>query len=78
MLAHPRHQRRVTLDALGARHDDGLLHRMRDFVGGFPITAQQEGRWQRVGETRTPDHWFAWGEGDRRNGTARNVFGTDS
>lgn len=52
--------------------------RMVDFLGGHVPTAQQEGRWQRVGETRTPDHWFAWGEGDQRNGTARNVFGTAS
>ncbi len=48
---------------------------MLDFVGGFPITAQQEGRWRRVGDTREPDHWMAWGESDRRNGTARNAFG---
>ena len=50
---------------------------MTDFVGGFPPTAQQEGRWRRVGDTREPDHWMAWGETDRRNGTARNVRGTD-
>ncbi len=50
---------------------------MIDFVGGFPITAQQEGRWRRVGDTREPDRWAAWGETDRRNGTARNVFGQD-
>jgi hypothetical protein len=50
---------------------------MRDFVGGFPITAQQEGRWRRVGDTREPDRWMAWGESDRRNGTARNVFGAE-
>lgn len=50
---------------------------MRDFVGGFPITAQQEGRWRRVGDTREPDRWMAWGESDRRNGTARNVPGAD-
>jgi hypothetical protein len=50
--------------------------RMLDFVGGFPITAQQEGRWRRVGDTREPDHWMAWGETDRRNGSARNVRGT--
>ena len=50
---------------------------MRDFVGGFPITAQQEGRWRRVGDTREPDHWFGWGESDRRNGAARNVRGSD-
>jgi hypothetical protein len=50
---------------------------MVDFVGGFPITAQQEGRWRRVGDTREPDHWIAWGESDRRNGTARNVRGKD-
>ncbi|MDB5870045.1 MAG: hypothetical protein JWP96_2377 [Polaromonas sp.] len=50
---------------------------MIDFVGGFPITAQQEGRWRRVGDTREPDRWFGWGESDRRNGTARNVLGAD-
>jgi len=50
---------------------------MVDFVGGFPITAQQEGRWRRVGDTREPDRWMAWGESDRRNGTARNVRGSD-
>jgi hypothetical protein len=50
--------------------------RMVDFLGGHVPTAQQEGRWQRVGEKRVADHWFAWGEGDRRNGTARNVLGT--
>tara|TARA_R110001592_G_scaffold124543_3_gene333508 strand:- start:713 stop:1744 length:1032 start_codon:yes stop_codon:yes gene_type:complete len=50
---------------------------MIDFVGGFPITAQQEGRWRKVGDTREPDRWLAWGESDRRNGTARNVRGAD-
>jgi hypothetical protein len=50
--------------------------RMTDFVGGFPITAQQEGRWRRVGDTREPDRWMAWGESDKRNGSARNVRGT--
>lgn len=51
---------------------------MADFTGGFPVTAQQEGRWRRVGDTRAPNHWFGWGESDRRNGTARNVPGTDA
>jgi len=46
---------------------------MLDFVGGFPVTAQQEGRWRRVGDTRKPDRWMGWGESDRRNGSARNV-----
>ncbi len=50
---------------------------MIDFVGGFPITAQQEGRWRKVGDTREPSHWLGWGESDRRNGSARNVFGKD-
>lgn len=50
---------------------------MIDFVGGFPITAQQEGRWRRIGDTRVPARWMAWGESDRRNGTARNVRGAD-
>ena len=51
---------------------------MADFTGGFPVTAQQEGRWRRVGDTREPDRWFGWGESDRRNGTARNVLGSDA
>jgi hypothetical protein len=51
---------------------------MADFTGGFPVTAQQEGRWRRVGDTREPDRWFGWGESDRRNGTARNVLGVDA
>ena len=46
------------------------------FVGGFPVTAQQEGRWRRVGDTREPDRWMGWGESDRRNGSARNVRGS--
>ena len=50
---------------------------MIDFVGGFPITAQQEGRWRRVGDTREPSHWLGWGESDRRNGSARGVTGSD-
>lgn len=50
---------------------------MIDFVGGFPVTAQQEGRWRRVGDERVPVRWYAWGESDRRNGSARNVYGSD-
>lgn len=50
---------------------------MADFTGGFPVTAQQEGRWRRVGDTREPDRWFGWGESDLRNGTARNVPGRE-
>lgn len=50
---------------------------MIDFVGGFPITAQQCGQWRRKGDTREIDHWLGWGETDRRNGTARNVSGSD-
>ncbi len=51
--------------------------RMVDFTGGFPVTAQQEGRWRRVGDTREPSHWMAWGETDRRNGSTRNGPGSD-
>jgi len=50
---------------------------MVDFIGGFPITAQQQGYWHRVGDTRRPDRWLGWGETDRRNGTARNVPGSE-
>jgi hypothetical protein len=49
---------------------------MLDFVGGFPVTAQQEGRWRRVGDARVPDRWMGWGESDRRNGGARNIRGS--
>ena len=50
---------------------------MVDFVGGFPITAQQEGRWRRAGDTREPDRSLGWGETDRRNGSARDLPGAD-
>ena len=36
-----------------------------------PPTPQQEGRWQRKGETRTPVAWFAWGETEREHGLTR-------
>ncbi|WP_192876315.1 hypothetical protein [Rhizorhabdus dicambivorans] len=38
--------------------------RMPDLLYGKiqSITPQNEGRWQRVGERRTPAVWFAWGE----------------
>src|SRR5690606_2425950 len=49
---------------------------MLDFVGGSPITARQVGRWRRVGDTREPDRWMAWGETDRRNGSAGNGRGS--
>ena len=48
--------------------------RMLDFVGGFPITAQQEGRWRRVGDTREPDRWKGAGQPhDRERDTAHFV-----
>ena len=50
---------------------------MLDFLAGFPPTAQQEGRWRRLGDTRMPDRWFAWAESDRRNGSARDVLGLE-
>jgi hypothetical protein len=37
----------------------------------MPIPNPQiEGRWRRVGDTREPDHWFAWGEIAPGHGTA--------
>jgi hypothetical protein len=33
-----------------------------------PPTPQQEGRWQRVGETRTPETYFAWAETEPEHG----------
>ena len=37
--------------------------RMPDLLGNIQShTPQNEGRWQRIGETRRPAVWFAWGE----------------
>jgi AcrR family transcriptional regulator len=41
--------------------------RMPD-LGPIP-NPQVDGRWQRVGETREPAVWFAWGEAIPGNGT---------
>jgi hypothetical protein len=41
---------------------------MPDMMRKHPPTPQQEGRWQRVGETRTPKVWFAWGETEADHG----------
>lgn len=41
---------------------------MPDMLRKHPPTPQQEGRWQRVGETRTPEVWFAWGETEHKHG----------
>ncbi|MCB2362413.1 hypothetical protein [Clostridium estertheticum] len=37
----------------------------------YPPTPQQEGRWRRVGDTREPESWFAWGETETENGCER-------
>jgi hypothetical protein len=41
---------------------------MPDMMRKHPPTPQQEGRWQRVGETRKPAVWFAWGETEPDHG----------
>lgn len=41
---------------------------MPDMMRKHPPTPQQEGRWQRVGETRKPSVWFAWGETEPDHG----------
>lgn len=41
---------------------------MPDMMRKHPPTPQQEGRWQRVGETRKPKVWFAWGETEPDHG----------
>lgn len=41
---------------------------MPDMLRRHPPTPQQEGLWQRVGETRTPAVWFAWGETEPDHG----------
>lgn len=44
------------------------LGTMPDMMRKHPPTPQQEGRWQRVGETRKPAVWFAWGETEPDHG----------
>jgi hypothetical protein len=41
---------------------------MPDMLRKHPPTPQQEGRWRRVGDTREPDVWFAWGETEPDHG----------
>lgn len=41
---------------------------MPDMMRKHPPTPQQEGRWRRVGDTREPDVWFAWGETEPDHG----------
>jgi hypothetical protein len=36
-------------------------------LGNIP-NPQVDGRWRRVGDTREPDVWFAWGEAVPANG----------
>lgn len=53
--------------------------KMPDFLGkSQPATPQNEGIWRRVGETREPESWFAWGEIAPSHGlirTYRSRFG---
>ncbi|MEO8804478.1 MAG: hypothetical protein ABI433_00225 [Burkholderiaceae bacterium] len=44
---------------------------MPDMLRKHPPTPQQEGRWRRVGDTREPDVWFAWGETEPDHGFER-------
>lgn len=41
---------------------------MPDMMRRHPPTPQQEGLWQRAGETRKPVAWFAWGETEPDHG----------
>ncbi|MGE0881119.1 MAG: hypothetical protein AB7L13_08395 [Acidimicrobiia bacterium] len=71
----------VTLDASGiwperveittaGQHWEFLPAPTGHMVSLMPMpNPQNEGRWQRVGETRTPAHWFAWGEVAPAHGT---------
>lgn len=48
--------------------------RMPDFLGkSQPSTPQQEGRWRRVGDTREPDIYWAWGEINPASGLERKL-----
>lgn len=44
---------------------------MPDMLAKHPPTPQQEGRWRRVGDTREPSTWFAWGETEPHHGSFR-------
>jgi hypothetical protein len=45
---------------------------MPDFLGkSQPSTPQQAGRWRRVGDTREPDIYWAWGEINPASGLER-------
>ncbi|AKJ03471.1 hypothetical protein ATI61_11560 [Archangium gephyra] len=67
--------------AVYLRADDALWEfipdpkgRMPDFLGkSQPSTPQNEGRWRRVGDTREPDVWFAWGETSPATGVERKL-----
>jgi len=66
-------------DGIYLRVDDTLWEfipdprgKMPDFLGkSQPSTPQQEGRWRRVGDTREPDVYFAWGEINPASGLER-------
>jgi len=48
--------------------------RMPDFLGkSQPSTPQNEGRWRRVGDTREPETYWAWGETSPLTGTERKL-----
>jgi len=47
--------------------------RMPGMLKKEPPTPQREGRWQRVGETRKPVAWFAWGETEFQHGLTRQT-----
>ena len=68
-------------EAVYLRADDTLWEfipdpkgRMPDFLGkSQPSTPQNEGRWRRVGDTREPEVWFAWGETSPLTGVERTL-----
>ncbi|MBW9172720.1 hypothetical protein [Clostridium estertheticum] len=47
--------------------------KMPDMLLKHPPTPQQEGRWRRVGDTREPEVWFAWGETEPKHGCERET-----
>ncbi|GAA3898641.1 hypothetical protein GCM10023084_58920 [Streptomyces lacrimifluminis] len=51
------------------RHPKGSMPDMVEH--GQPPTPQQEGRFRRVGDTREPATWFAWGETEPKHGAFR-------
>lgn len=61
----------ITVDGVQWEFLSDPRGKMPAMLQKYPPTPQQEGRWRRVGDTREPDAWFAWGETEPKHGTTR-------